>query len=192
MKKELTLVLALCTMLSVVLTGCGSSKNNNESSAANSNSSTAKTSSSSVDTSNFVDITVEGIDHKVTYMYDKDAYELEISTLITNDTVSKCYVADSLGSVTTTLTTYNGQELTAEEAEKTMTSNEDMMNTIYDYTCEAYSNSGLEGYVETYYYNATNTANRTYVLSDGDFYMYIMVSYQFSDPFDLEFSVETM
>ena len=83
-------------------------------------------------------------------------------------------------------------EAPAEEAEKTMTSNEDMMNTIYDYTCEAYSNSGLEGYVETYYYNATNTANRTYVLSDGDFYMYIMVSYQFSDPFDLEFSVETM
>ncbi len=192
MKKQLILVLALSTMLSVALTGCGSSKNDNGTSAASTNNSTEETSSSSVDTSNFVDFTVEGIGHKVTFKYDKEAYELEAGTLNANGTVSMCYVSDNLGSVTTTLTTLNGQNTTAEDAEKTMTSNENMMNTIHDYTCESYSNSGLEGYVETCYYNATNTANRTYVLSDGDFYMYIMVSYLHSDPFDLEFSVETM
>lgn len=190
MKKQLTLVLALSTMLSVVLTGCGSSKN--ESSAASTNSNAEETSSSSEDTSSFTDFTVEGIGHKVTFKYDGEAYELEAGTLNTNGTVSMCYVADNLGSVTTTLTTLNGQNTTAEDAEKTMTSNENMMNSIHDYTCESYSNSGLEGFVETYYYNATNTANRTYVLSDGDFYMYIMVSYLHSDPFDLEFYVETM
>ncbi len=36
------------------------------------------------------------------------------------------------------------------------------------------------------------SANRYYVLTDGDFYMYVEVSYLLSDPFDLEFSVETM
>lgn len=188
MKKQLTLVLALCTMLSVMLTGCGSSKN--ESSASNSKNSKAKT--SSVDTSNFVDLTVEGIDHKVTFKYDKEAYEFETASLDMQDSVSRCYIADNLGSVTTTLTTLNGQETTAEEAEKTMTSNKDMMNMIYDYTCEPYSNSGLEGYVQTYYYKAPNYATRSYVLSDGEFYMYVMIDYTFSDPFDLEFSVETM
>ena len=189
MKKQLTLVLALSTMLSVVLTGCGSSKN--ESSAASTNSNTEET-SSSVDTSNFTDFTVEGIGHKVTFKYDEEAYELEAGTLNANGTVSICYVADNLGSVTTTLTTLNGQNTTAEDAEKTMTSNENMMNNIHDYTCEAYSNSGLDGYVETYYNNTTNSATRYYVLTDGDFYMYIEVSYLLSDPFDLEFTVETM
>ncbi len=175
-------------MLSVMLTGCGSSKN--ESSASNSKNSKAKT--SSVDTSNFVDFTVEGIDHKVTFKYDKEAYEFESASLDMQDSVSRCYIADNLGSVTTTLTTLNGQETTAEEAEKTMTSNENMMNNIHDYTCESYSNSGFDGYVETYFNNTTNSANRYYVLTDGDFYMYVEVSYLLSDPFDLEFSVETM
>ena len=192
MKKQLILVLALSTMLSVALTGCGSSKNDNGTSAASTNNSTEETSSSSVDTSNFVDFTVEGAEHKVTFKYDKEAYELEEATLEMLDSVNKCYVADKLGSVTVSMSHYNGQDMTAEDAEKRMTSNENMMNSIHDYTCEAYSNSGFDGYVETYYHNATNSANRYYVLTDGDFYMYVEVSYLLSDPFDLEFSVETM
>ena len=86
MKKQLIWVLALSTMLSVVLTGCGSSKN--ESSATSTNSNTEETSSSSVDTSSFTDFTVEGIGHKVTFKYDNDAYELEAGNLNANGTVN--------------------------------------------------------------------------------------------------------
>lgn len=128
MKKQLILVLALSTMLSVALTGCGSSKNDNGTSAASTNNSTEETSSSSVDTSNFVDFTVEGAEHKVTFKYDNESYELEEATLEMLDSINKCYVADKLGSVTVSMSHYNGQDMTAEDAEKRMTSNENMMN----------------------------------------------------------------
>lgn len=181
------MILAISTALAMSITGCGSSKS--DATTANTNATDNSTSAeSSVDTSAFKDITVEGNNHKVTVKYFEDAYELEAGSLNANGTISQCYVSDNNGSITVTLTSYNVQELTADEAKETMTSNEDMMKYISDLTCEEYSNSNLNGYVQSYVNTTTKTTTRTYVLSDGDFYMYIEANYLLTDPFDLDFT----
>lgn len=195
MKKNLVLAISLSLTLTTLFTGCGTG-----------NTPTPATEESSIDTddiedivadeedeTDFIEYTVEGGRHRITFRYANDAKLTPEDRNDEGDDVYQYrYNSPSQGYILVKFAPNIGQAATVDDCYY-LNSIDEAFNADYEnFSVEECMNSGIMGCMEDYNSKASGLAHRQYLFKDNDEFFFLDIGYLSEEPFPIEFSIETL